>query len=88
MTAKKVLFWLSIVFIILASIGEATALQLLPLAIMIGILIFEIWAKKHFRVLAIVLSIFMFLINIVANSPIDLVYWLIAIVIFSFNFRS
>jgi hypothetical protein len=73
--AKKVLFWITVAVIPLTVYGGATALQLIPLVIMLCLLIAEIWGKKKMIIPAMVVSILMFVINITIPSLIDLMYW-------------
>ena len=83
MTAKKVLFYVSLVLLVLGAFSEeATLLQALPLMAISGILIAEIWAKKNLQVLALVLSVIYLLINISIFSLPDILFWGAAIIVF------
>jgi len=84
MTAKKVLFYISLVSLVLSAFSEeATLLQALPVMAISGILIAEIWAKKNLQVLALVLSVIYLLINISIFSLLDILFWGAAIIVFS-----
>lgn len=84
MTAKKVLFYVSLVLLVLSAFSEAvTLLQALPFMAITGILIAEIWGKKDLKVLALVLSVIYLFINVNLLSLVDILFWGSAVIVFS-----
>lgn len=86
MKLNRIMIWITISIIILALIGGATLLQMIPFAL--GI--FLMWKRNdylttttHFKIKnsikekIIALAVIMFIINIIIPEPsiIDLVYW-------------
>ena len=82
MIAKQIMFWLWAILAIFGIIGEITLLQFLPIAGILVILAAEIWANKKLFVPAMVLSISMAFLNLLALSWIDVVFWTATIAIF------
>lgn len=73
------MFWTSIGVAILAAIGEATFLQIVPFIIGAFVLYYAIQAKKNkYQSGMVSLAVIMFLVNVsmVEPSTIDLVFWL------------
>jgi len=80
---KKASFWIMVVVTILCAIGEATGLQLLPLALASGLIGFDVYGKKDMRVAILVTSILMVLINLSLLSWIDVALWVFIAIVFS-----
>ena len=80
---KKAVFYITVIVGILCSIADVTGLQLLPLALAIGLMAFILYAKKNLSGWLFVLSTIMILINVNLMSLVDIILWvLIAITYF------
>jgi hypothetical protein len=74
---KKVMMWVSIAFILLAIAGEATILQITPIAVAALMLYLSVFKGKKLKEGILTLSVIMFLINVGVESAIDAVYWVV-----------
>ena len=72
---KKVMMWVTIAFILLAIVGEATILQLSPMVIAALMLYLSVFKGKKLKEGIVTLSVIMFLINVGEESAIDVFYW-------------
>lgn len=75
---KKVMFWLAVVFAVGIPFAGATAVQLLPFGIFIGLAMLNLWGKKDTAVAIVVLSAIMLFINVAAFSLPDIIFWVLA----------
>jgi len=75
---KKIMFWVTISISLLAIIGGATMLQILPMALGIFLLWEAGFNRKNLGDKIIALAVVMFFVNIVMDEPsvIDLVFWI------------
>jgi len=81
MIAKKILFWVSVGLLALMVYGGSTALQILPVVVVMGLMIVEIWGRRKMITPIMVISILMFFINTSPFSGYDLAYWLSVILV-------
>ena len=85
MTAKKILFWVWVLLTILGIIGGITWLQLLPILIIETMLLLEIYKKKETFIPAMILSIFMLVLNLSLSAMWDCLLWGATIAVYLFN---
>jgi hypothetical protein len=79
---KKVMFWITLVVIVLILFTDVTALQVIPFigsAILIWLQIFN---KNKLNVWIMVLSGLMALLNLTMLSYVDIIYWIMVFVAF------
>lgn len=77
-TTLKIAFWLNVAMIgLIVVFNPPVDWSTLPMIISALTLWGMIWKNKDYFILAILTSIFMILINISVESPIDIVYWIV-----------
>lgn len=80
---KKASFFIMVVVTILCAIGEATGLQLLPLALVAGLIGFDVFGKKDMRVTILTISILMALLNLALLAWLDVIVWIFVVCVFA-----
>lgn len=82
--AKKVLFWISLIILGVGFfMGTLTFLPALPVILIAIALYQDIWDEKDVKVFALVLSVIMFMVNLMLFSIPDVLFWLATFIVYS-----